>query len=147
MSAVARAALVAHPSLLLRTAVQKSDLLDVDLTQTELIAYLLYMVDHGHVLEVTAVRTDHDNDACLGRHSHANGFAIDCWFNASKTLGDYLDQGDPRFIAALEDAAKCPWNYQVGLGGAADAPADWAAAGPTVFEDNGEDHVHLGADG
>jgi len=150
MSAEARLALVNHPNLLLRSASQRADLLNEgpDGTTTTLIAFLTDLcIEKGHFFEATAIRSDHSDDSELGAHAHRSspGDAIDGWFNSEPKLGAYLDQGDPRFLAGLRDAALDQYEYQCGLGGAALTQADIAAAGPHEFADNGSDHVHFGA--
>ena len=123
---------------------QRTDLLSTVLTKTELIALLLEATEHYH-LEVTAVRSDHHDDSALGGHSHAYGFCADLWPLMSAEAGDYMDANDPRFGMWLEWVASSPWLYQIGLAGSADTPENRKDAGPTVFEDSGADHVHLGA--
>jgi len=145
MSAQARAALVSK--LIFQDETQKSDLLDESKTQTSLIAYLLGLVDKGYHIEITAVRTDHDDDSALGLHCHANGYAVDCWPLNSATPGDYMTQDTHPFRQFLVDAASSPWNFQIGLGGCADNSGDAIAAGSTEFPDNGADHIHLGSSG
>jgi hypothetical protein len=123
---------------------QRSDLMNPNLTQTDLIALLIALAEDWNI-EVTAVRSDHHDDSALGEHSHANGWCIDLWPLASAAAGDYLDAGDPRFAAFLEDVAKQPQLYQIGLAGSAWTSANAVAAGGTVFHDDGADHVHIGA--
>ncbi len=144
MSLQARESLAAQ--LIYQDSTQKSDLLNESLTQTGLIALLLELLGKGFHLEITAVRTDHSNDAYLGLHSHANGYCVDCWPLNSETAGDYMDQNDPKFQAFLSAAAQSVWCYQIGLGGAAQTDANYAAIGEKGFTDNGADHVHLGAE-
>lgn len=123
---------------------QQSDLMDPNKTQTELIALLLD-VTNNCPWEVTAVRTDHSDDSGLGEHSHANGYCLDGWPLHSKTAGDYMDSNEPAFQVALGRARQSSWLYQIGLAGTAWTPENEAAAGSTVFHDDGADHVHLGA--
>lgn len=127
---------------------ERGDLLDPNRTQTQLIALLLDLAQHhGWHIEVTAVRRDHHDDSGLGLHCHANGYAADCWPLASANAGDYLDAGDARFRGFLSDAASSAWLYQTGLAGTAYTDANMAAAGARAFQDDGADHVHLGANG
>ena len=116
------------------------------LTQTQLIALLLDLVNAGFHMEITAVRTDHSDDSALGEHCHANGYCADLWPLGSSTPGDYLDATNPYFQQFLEAAAASPWLYQIGLAGSAWTASNAAAAGPTVFQDDGQDHIHLGAE-
>lgn len=143
MSQEARDALVAK--LVFQRDSQRSDLENIDVTQTQLVALLTELTNRGWNIEITSVRTDHSDDSALGFHCHAHGFCADLWPLASSTPGDYLDAGDPEFQEFLKDAAESQWIYQIGLAGSAWTSANAAAAGPTVFEDDGADHVHLGA--
>jgi hypothetical protein len=148
MSAQARASLVNSPSTFFQNDSQRSDLLDVNVTQTELIALLLELVALGHYLEFTAIKSDHHDDSALGYHCHFNGFCADVWPLASATAGDYLPAGGESFRDFLHDASDSPWLYQIGLvGDGADSAVNFAAAGPTAFQDDGGPHVHLGANG
>jgi hypothetical protein len=126
---------------------QQTDLLDIQKTKTELIALLLDIVNAGFILEITAVKSDHHDDSALGEHCHFNGFCADLWPLNSNNPGDYMDASDPRFRKFLSTAAASVWLYQIGLAGSADTPANKEAAGSTVFDDDGADHVHLGANG
>ncbi len=147
MSAQARKALVSHPGLVFQRSSQRDDLLDPNKTQTELIALLLELLSHGHSIELTAVRSDHHDDHCLGRHSHSNGFAADGWFLATHEPGDYLDARNPQFEEGIECVAHSAWREQIGLAGSADIPVNQRAAGSAYFPDQGADHIHLSAKG
>lgn len=140
-----RAVLVRHPKLILRSDSQRTDLLSPTLTQSYLVAFLLELLDLGHYIEVTAVRSDHGDDSDLGEHCHANGYCADVWFNNSAQRGDYLSAADSRFVSALFDARHSNYLYQIGLAGSANNAGNRLAAGPTMFIDDGADHVHLGA--
>lgn len=144
MSVAARRTLVAR--LRFQDAQAPADLLSTSETQTQLIALLLELTQ-AYALEITSVRTDHDNDGALGLHTHANGYCADLWPLNTDVAGDYMDANDPRFAAFLRAAAASPWLWQIGLGGSAYTGANMDAAGPTAFHDNGQDHVHLGANG
>ncbi|MFY9883526.1 MAG: hypothetical protein WAL67_16770 [Candidatus Cybelea sp.] len=144
MSTQAREQLVSK--LVFQDGSQKSDLLNPSLTQTTLIALLLDLADKGHHIEITAVRSDHDNDSALGLHCHHNGYCADLWPLGSATPGDYLDANNPYFQQFLKDAAASVWLHQIGLAGTAWNDANVAAGGSTVFHDDGADHVHLGAE-
>jgi hypothetical protein len=134
--------------LVFQSGTERGDLLDPNRTQTQLVALLLDLAKNkGWHIEITAVRTDHHNDSALGLHCHANGYAADCWPLASATPGNYLDASDDRFRRFLQDAASSAWIFQIGLAGSAYTSANMAAAGPTAFQDDGADHVHLGANG
>jgi hypothetical protein len=146
MSIEARQALVNGGHLFFQDATQSSDLLDPNVTQTDLIALLQYLVEKGYHIEITAVKSDHSDDSGLGEHSHFNGWCVDCWPLASATAGDYMDAITDAFQAFLRDVAAAPHLYQIGLAGEAAAFTDnFTAAGPTAFHDDGADHVHIGA--
>ena len=143
MSQQARQYLVSK--LFFQDDTQKPDLLNENMTQTDLIALLVELVNKGHHIEITAVRTDHSNDSGLGEHCHANGYCADMWPLTGPTAGAYLDAGDAAFQKFLQDAAASQWLYQIGLAGSAYTSANVAAAGSSVFQDDGADHVHLGS--
>lgn len=145
MSQQARELLVNSGHLIFQKPSQKTDLETVGVTQTGLIGLLLGLTNKGWYIELTAVKSDHGNDAGLGEHCHFNGYCADGWPLASATPGDYLDAHDPRFAQFLEDLSESPFLHQVGLAGSADCAADLRVAGPTAFEDEGADHIHLGA--
>ena len=146
MSQEARSQLV--DLLVFQNGTERGDLLDPSRTQTELVALLLDLAKNkGWHVEITAVRSDHHDDSALGLHCHANGYAADCWPLASANAGDYLDARDARFQKFLQDAADSAWLFQIGLAGSASTSTNMAAAGRTVFQDDGGDHVHLGANG
>lgn len=129
-----------------RPTVQQADLMDPERTETGLIALLLMLTEaKGWHLEVTAVRGDHHDDSALGLHCHANGYAIDLWPLVDGTQGNYYDADSPHFADFLRDVASSPWLYQVGLAGTANTETNRAAAGRTVFPDDGADHIHLGS--
>jgi hypothetical protein len=145
MSIEARRALVNHPHTFFQAQSQRDDLLDPSITQTGLIALLTDLVNKGHIIEFTAVKSDHHNDSGLGLHCHWNGYCADCWPLASAKAGDYLEAGDPRFTKFCHDAGFDPYEYQEGLAGSAYTHANVIAAGSGVFRDNGGDHIHLGS--
>lgn len=145
MSLVARQDLVASQHLVFQSPTQKSDLLNPELTQTYLIAMLIFLTNaKGWFIEITSVRSDHGVDgAGIGYHN-PGGWAVDCWPLTSKSPGDYVDAGSLVMQTFLEDVASGPFLLQIGLGGSAWDPENAQAAGPTVFEDDGEDHIHIG---
>lgn len=148
MSLEAREGLVNSGRLFFQDATQGPDLLDPNLTHTELIAMLIFLTSTcGHHIEVTAVRTDHHDDSGLsadGVGTHACGWAVDCWPLSSATAGDYEDASTQAFQVFLRDIAEGPFLRQVGLAGTAATPANFTAAGPTAFDDGGADHIHIG---
>ncbi len=133
--------------LFFQAASQRSDLLDPNATQTQLIAFLLDMVNAGFFLEVTAVRSDHHDDSALGLHCHAHGYCADVWPLNTPKAGDYMDATSVHFQDFLEVAAASPWRYQIGLAGSAQTAENRAAAGSSCFDDDGADHIHVGANG
>lgn len=145
MSLQARKWLVAHPNTIFQRQSQRDDLLDLNKTKTENVALLIELVKKGHIIEFTAIKSDHHDDSALGEHCHFNGYCDDCWPLASNKAGDYLDASDPRFQQFLKDAADSPYIHQIGLAGTAVTKDNIAAAGAPYFEDSGSDHVHLGS--
>lgn len=124
---------------------QRADLIDPKRTETGLIALLLAVLAAGFEVEITAVRSDHHDDSALGLHSHANGYAVDCWPLRTRSAGDYMDAESRDFQDFLEAVVASSWCYQVGLAGSAKTDANRHAAKPKCFEDDGEDHVHIGS--
>lgn len=147
MSYEARAALVRSKNTVFQADSQRADLLDQSKTQTQLIALLLELVNKGHIIEFTAIKSDHHDDSGLGRHCHYYGFAADCWPLHSTEPGDYIDATDPKFAAFLADVRQSVWLHNIGLAGSADIACNQSAAGPTCFSDGGADHIHLAANG
>ena len=147
MSQQARQNLVKSPNTIFQSDSQRIDLLTIGKTQTQLIALLLELVGKGHILEFTAIKSDHRDDSDLGLHCHFFGYCADLWPLASRNPGDYLDAGDQRFKNFLHDVSVSPWLYQIGLAGSADTPTNQAWAGLTVFSDEGADHIHIGSNG
>lgn len=123
--------LVAH--LTFSHDTQRSDLLNAELTTPELIMALLHEChkEAGGLL-ITAVRSDHEPDTCLGPHGHSAGYSVDLWPTEETRL--------QAFIQGLCTAN--PWVTRTGLGGAAQGclvnPGD-----TIVFYDNSTDHIHL----
>jgi hypothetical protein len=124
---------------------QRADLLNPDLTKSDLIGLLLY-ITHFYPIEITAVRSDHHIDGDGPGLHNPGGSAVDGWPLNSPTPGDYMDQnalGFQTFLAALR---KGPGYYDTGLGGDAYTPANMKAAGTAAFEDNGLSHIHFGSE-
>jgi hypothetical protein len=152
MSEAYRQQLIASP----KTVFQDETAMHADLqndetaggTFSQMVAHAGYMVFvKGWPIEFTMIRTGHHDDVVPGTSgvgTHWLGWAYDCWPLASNTPGDYLDAGDPRFEQFLKDAAGAPYLFQIGLAGSADTETNRAAAGTTVFSDDGPDHVHFG---
>jgi len=143
MSQEARQALVDSPNTFFTADSQRSDLLDETITQTGLIALLSDLVAKGHIIEFTAIKTDHSDDSALGLHCHFNGYCADLWPLRSRTAGDWIVADNLGPFCA--NAAADPCLFQIGLAGTAWTPKAIAAAGPTCFHDDGADHIHLGA--
>jgi hypothetical protein len=122
----------------------KTDLLNPDLTSTNLIAILVSVLAAGYNLEITAVRTDHHPDGYLGVHSHQAGRAVDCWPLNSPKMGDYMDPNTSDFMMFLRDTKRINQVAQIGLGGSAFTTSNVAVLGSLGFQDNGADHVHIG---
>lgn len=142
MSLEARESLVAK--LFFQDTDSRSDLLNPDLTSTDLISTLIQTLAKGHYLEITAVRTDHRPDGYLGVHAHQSGRAVDCWSLNSPKMGDYMDPNSSGFMWFLRDLKRINEVAQIGLGGSAFTVANMAVLGSLGFQDNGADHVHIG---
>lgn len=145
-----RLSLTRSPLTIFQRDSQRDDLLDISKTQTYLIELLSHMVMMGWAMEFTAICSDHHDDSALAPGpdhigTHARGWAADCWPLRTAVAGDYLDPADPRFQRFLADLANAPALKQIGLAGGAQTSANVAAAGPTVFDDDGADHIHIGA--
>lgn len=145
MSQEARNALVDSKNILFQRESQRTDLENISLVQTGLIAGLTWLcIEKNYPVEITAVRSDHHDDSALGEHCHWNGYCADLWPLNSQTPGDYMDANDGRFQTFLRDLSACPYLFQIGLAGEADTASNMAAAGPTAFVDDGADHIHFG---
>ena len=142
MSEQARETLVSK--LFFQDAESKSDLLDVNITSTNLIEMLVEVTSRGYHLEITAVKTDHSADGYLGVHSHQAGRAVDCWPLNSPEMGDYMDPNCIDFLWFLRDTKRINQVAQIGLGGSAFTTSNMAVLGSLGFQDNGADHVHIG---
>lgn len=145
MSQEARNALVDSKNIFFQRESQRTDLENIQYTQTGLIAALTWLcIEKNYPIEITAIKSDHHDDSALGEHCHFNGYCADLWPLNSQNPGDYMDASDGRFVIFLRDLAACPFLYQIGLAGSADTPTNQSAAGVTCFSDSGDDHVHLG---
>lgn len=149
MSIEARQAIVNSHNIIFRTPQQRDDIVNLHGVQTQLIAFLEYLVQNGAMFEVTAIKSDHSADGTLGTPpayvgTHEHGWAIDLWPLYKPEEGAYIDAVAPAFQHFLRIAAKAPFLYQIGLGGSAYNPINVLASGASVFQDSLEDHVHLG---
>lgn len=149
MSTEARQSLASSSHIIFRTPAQRDDIASLDGVQTELVAFLVALIDAGWMIEVTALMSDHHNDLDLNPiaphcGTHAAGWAIDCWPLSRVEEGAYLDAGDSRFQDFLRSATQAPFLMQIGLAGSAWTLENIAAAGKFVFADDGDDHVHFG---
>jgi hypothetical protein len=143
MSEKAREALVNSGRLIFTDGTQKTDLLDPTKTQTELIAFLVHLTQYGW-FQVTAVRTDHSDDSALGVDCHANGYCIDGWPLETESPGDFLDPDSDLFTGFLKKALGSPFLLNIGLGGSAYTEKNMVTLAGYGFQDDGQDHVHLG---
>lgn len=154
MSIEARKKLVNSANTYFQHESQKSDLLNVNMTRTELIALALELIEKGHIIEFTAVRSDHRDDSSLGPASHARGAAFDCWPLVSHEAGKYADAVSPQMSRFLHDALTSKWTAQVGISVGDDKTTSDVLASISyvtfpedghLFPDQGGDHIHLGA--
>lgn len=159
MSLTARQAVVAYPHTFFAEGphgeIQRADLLDPTKTDSNVIALIQYLLDRGHIIGFTAIRSDHHDDSNLNPTpphvgTHAGGFGVDCWPLNSPNAGDWVAaDGLKPFLA---DAAAFPGIYQIGLAGTSDTEENREATGlpyevpqrPDCFSDGGADHIHLG---
>lgn len=141
MSIETRQALVNNPKLVLKAASQKEDLLNPNLTNTWLIAFLIDLVSTcKRPILITAIRTDHAS----GTLHNPYGRAIDCW-NA-----DWATNGDDKVIDVMQAAAIVGAKYkpalvEVGLSGTAayfKHYVTWPLSN-VFIEDYGKNNEHL----
>jgi hypothetical protein len=145
MSLQARQWVVNHPHTHFSSPTsQHADLLNESATKTELIQLLTDLLNKGHIIYFTAIKSDHHDDSGLGLHCHYNGYAVDCWPMKSDIPADWLDASDPKFLEFLKDIGIDTEHYQTGLAGSAYTHEAVTAAGHGVFQDDGGDHVHCG---
>ena len=144
MSQQARNWLISHPHTVFQRDSQRQDLRDPSVTKTELIALLIELIQKGHIILFTAIKSDHHADNDLGFHTHENGFCADVWPLNSTEATDFVNANESKMTDFLADGARSSWLYQIGLAGTADTVLDRSAAGSTVFSDDGADHIHLG---
>lgn len=118
----------------------RPDILNPEMTQDNLIRLLDRLTAPadknglGYRVLITSLRRDHGNDANLGPHGHAHGFAVDLWPVDESEMQQFLQNC----------ATNNRWVTKIGLGGSAQDFADKFDAGATVvFNDNSSDHVHL----
>jgi hypothetical protein len=154
MSQEARAAIANSRNIIYRTFQQRNDIMVG--VQTQLIEFLQFMVLHGAVFEVTAIKTDHGDDTGLCSAgppycgTHAHGWSLDCWPLVKATPyearqeSDYLAATDDRFGHFIRLAALAPHLKQIGLAGSAVIDPLIGYAGSFYFQDNGDDHIHFG---
>ncbi|GAC1422374.1 MAG: hypothetical protein NVSMB64_30820 [Candidatus Velthaea sp.] len=124
----------------IQNRIAAGDLLSAAITQTDLIALLARAVlppedgGLGYKLLLTAIRSDHGDDSALGPHSHAAGYAVDCWPQDESQLEEFIE----------DMALKNRWVVKIGLGGSSRRLLTTLDFGDAiVFEDNDSDHVHL----
>jgi len=123
-----------HRNISYTNLTQKADLLDVTVTNTNLIAALKDVLDKGFVVQVTSVKTDHSDDSCLGipgvyNHGHTHGYALDCWCEDLQSFVQYLCDN--------------PLVMKIGLGGARAQALQITPGATMVFSDNNEPHIHF----
>jgi hypothetical protein len=122
-----------------------ADLDDPNKTDTYVIAALQDLQQRQkHRILITAVRSDHDDDSCLGADAHAFGKSVDLWH------ADWATVGDDKIVDVITALLNNPYVWSVGLGGSAaqylqkfQALAAKIDSRLIVFQDNGSDHVHF----
>lgn len=108
-----------------------------------LVKLLSALVAKNYYLQITSLKSDHGNDG--GGHSHTNGYAVDLWPVSNGTRNAFFPANSTEMVQFLKDVASLDNLHQIGLAGSSKTPANFAAAGPTVFRDNQYDHIHIGA--
>jgi hypothetical protein len=136
--------LVSHAHAIFIRASQQDDLRDENVTKDELIALLIELIEKGHIILFTAVRSDHHPDDDSGFNSHEDGFCADVWPLNSTDPTDYANANEPKMIQFLSDAAGSRWLSQIGLPRGGASASDASAAGRRAFSDDRADHIHLG---
>jgi hypothetical protein len=121
-----------------------ADLLDPTITQTNLIAMIVNLLNLNHIIYFTAIKSDHSDDGYLGLNCHYNGYCIDCWPMVTDAPGDYYNVSDLGFLSFLQDASNDPHYYQIGLTPDCYNSETTAVAGDNVYLDDGASHVHIG---
>jgi hypothetical protein len=134
--------------LFYQNSTQKSDILDPNKTQTQLISMFEELIKKGYWITITALRSDHHDDSGLGTPplycgTHARGWAADLWVNNTAKSGDWVDQSTHLFRQFLIDVAKCKFYFQTGLTPDCYTQANIVAAGPGVYLDDGGSHIHI----
>ena len=139
MSTETRQKLVDHPRLVLTHHSQKTDLLDVNKTNTWLVQFLLSLVQScATPVMITALNSDH----APGTH-HGGGRAVDLW-NA-----DWASKGDDdiRFILESASNISCtnkPRLIEIGFSGPSAKYKDsFKYCCDNRFIENTPDHVHF----
>ena len=140
MSEQARQALVASPKISFTDDLQRTDLLDVSLTSTYLIALLQWLLDNcAEPIELLAVRSDHPTPD--GTWAHTGGHAVDLY------PSNWKNREQEAVVAVLKALAANPYCEAVGLGGVTQGWQDqvtWPSQYFVVFSDNTLDHIHCG---
>lgn len=114
--------------------VQRSDLTDVTKTSTYLIAMLQELIPAaGHKLLLTSINTDHKPGT-----NHEKGLATDLWH------ADWATVGDEKITDVMKALSQNELITVVGLAGVAQQYRSYVTwpARITVFDDDGEDHLH-----
>ena len=140
MSEEARQALVASTKLSFTDDQQRTDLLDVNLTSTYLIALLQWLLDNcAEAIELLAVRSDHPTRD--GQWAHSGGHAVDLY------PSNWNNREREAVVAVLKSLAQNPYCEAIGLGGVTKSWKDqvtWPTEHFVVFSDNSGDHIHCG---
>jgi hypothetical protein len=122
--------------LVLKRDSQRTDLLDVTMTNTWLIQALLELIAGPRPILMTAVRSDHSP----GSLHNPPGMAADLWH------ADWASVGDDKITDVMKTISGITCIRSVGLAGIAKKYRTWVTwpSWQTVFNDNDVDHLHIG---
>jgi hypothetical protein len=136
--------------LFYQDSTQKTDILNPEKTQTQLISMLEALIKKNYWITITALTTDHHDDSGLGEPplycgTHAKGWAADLWINNTAKSGDWVDQSTHLFRQFLVDVSNCEFHFQTGLTSDCYNAANIEAAGSGCYLDDGGSHIHISA--
>lgn len=114
---------------------QRTDLLDVNRTNTWLIQALMELLNGPRPILITAVRADHSPGSL-----HGEGLACDLWH------ADWASVGDQKITDVMKTISGITCVRSVGLAGGAKNYKTWVTwpSWQSVFNDNDVDHIHIG---
>lgn len=162
MSSETRRIVANHPNLFYAASVVSPEVIESDLlttyedggVQSTVIAHLQWMLDRGHIIEITVARTGHHDD---GPNGHYAGRAYDFWPLKSANQDDWMDANTQAWFECMHDLGLSEYAYQSGaVGDGSDSPESFHymakgyeergvyVPGVSVFQDLGAPHAHQG---